>query len=377
MKYEIESGVNYYLEAIALLERVFFESDDEEEIIKRFIEYGISDVDIKQLFIKYQSFKQAIINDVNQEKINEFQKYKIFFKQIPNNNSLIYQFSAYLKSYYFYNEQNFYEALYYFIYNLYIDFSGEQISTPKTLPNMPTTIQLINQLTIENDIKLLLIDFYTLSYFQYLELVVFIEEVSKIVEKYFPLIENEITLFRKELLNETNLKERLSSALPKTNVNELMIDNIILRVSIFKYNSLSIIILDDSYYEMFHDELVKPLIIMGYLFFPLLNLKTKKYQEHLKLINAFKCLSDPTRFKIIQLLHEAKRYPQELARMLNLSPATLNHHLDVLKSADLVDVMLKLVDEKRVYYALNYHQIAWINTFFNELLKGENNGSKK
>jgi DNA-binding transcriptional ArsR family regulator len=64
----------------------------------------------------------------------------------------------------------------------------------------------------------------------------------------------------------------------------------------------------------------------------------------------FKTLSDKNRRRIIQLLKEREMTVSELLTHFTISQASLSHHLDVLKRANLV------LDERRgqfIYYSLN------------------------
>jgi len=51
----------------------------------------------------------------------------------------------------------------------------------------------------------------------------------------------------------------------------------------------------------------------------------------------FKALSDPTRRKIIDLLKKGSMNVGEIQVHFDITPASLSHHLDILKRADLVD----------------------------------------
>ena len=73
---------------------------------------------------------------------------------------------------------------------------------------------------------------------------------------------------------------------------------------------------------------------------------------------AFRALADPHRRTILRLLRRGERPAGELATATGLSPAAVNHHLTVLKLADLVRV------ERRgqfQFYSLN-------TTVFQDLL---------
>jgi DNA-binding transcriptional ArsR family regulator len=52
--------------------------------------------------------------------------------------------------------------------------------------------------------------------------------------------------------------------------------------------------------------------------------------------NLFKALADPNRRKIIQLLKEKDMSVSDLLEHFNFTQASLSHHLDTLKRADLV-----------------------------------------
>jgi ArsR family transcriptional regulator, repressor of sdpIR and other operons len=66
---------------------------------------------------------------------------------------------------------------------------------------------------------------------------------------------------------------------------------------------------------------------------------------------AFRALADPHRRTILRVLRRGERAAGELAEAAGLSPAAVNHHLTVLKLADLVRV------ERR-----GQHQVYSLNT---------------
>ena len=64
----------------------------------------------------------------------------------------------------------------------------------------------------------------------------------------------------------------------------------------------------------------------------------------------FKALSDPTRRKILQLLHSKDMNAGEIAMHFNMSKPSISHHLNILKQASLV------LDERQgqnIVYSLN------------------------
>ena len=72
--------------------------------------------------------------------------------------------------------------------------------------------------------------------------------------------------------------------------------------------------------------------------------------EHL--LAGLKALGDPTRLKILHQLVERPCYLQEMAKELDLTPATVLHHLGILMSQSLIEIQLT-TEKKRVYYQVN------------------------
>ena len=66
--------------------------------------------------------------------------------------------------------------------------------------------------------------------------------------------------------------------------------------------------------------------------------------------NIFKALADGQRRRILQLLRRGELPAGQLAEALDLTPATISHHLATLKKADLVRVRRE--GQQRIY-ALN------------------------
>lgn len=80
----------------------------------------------------------------------------------------------------------------------------------------------------------------------------------------------------------------------------------------------------------------------------------------------FKALSDKNRRKVLELLKEKDMSVSEILKHFNITQASLSHHLDILKRANLV------TDEKKwqfVYYSLNISVfeefVKWMYNFLN------------
>jgi DNA-binding transcriptional ArsR family regulator len=69
------------------------------------------------------------------------------------------------------------------------------------------------------------------------------------------------------------------------------------------------------------------------------------------LVRLLKALGDETRLKILRLVTNEELYATEIAERLNLSKATVSHHIVLLRAAGLVDVLGERKTER--YYALH------------------------
>lgn len=94
--------------------------------------------------------------------------------------------------------------------------------------------------------------------------------------------------------------------------------------------------------------------------------KSKNMKD--KLDKFSRALADERRLNIIKLLSEKPCYGYEIAGKLNLTPATINYHMNFLLLADLL--ILEKVDNK-VYYTLNKENLKELFDEFQRYLLNE------
>ena len=70
----------------------------------------------------------------------------------------------------------------------------------------------------------------------------------------------------------------------------------------------------------------------------------------MSLNQTFAALADPNRQKILQCLKKSELPVSEIAKSVNITLATLSHHLDILRRANLVSSRR---DGRQIYYELN------------------------
>ncbi len=74
------------------------------------------------------------------------------------------------------------------------------------------------------------------------------------------------------------------------------------------------------------------------------------------MLKALKALSDPTRLKILHYLSDNPQTPSQLAKRLRLRPPTVIHHLNALRLASLVYIIVEENEEKR--YTIRESEVA-------------------
>ncbi|WBW97125.1 ArsR/SmtB family transcription factor [Oceanirhabdus sp. W0125-5] len=83
-------------------------------------------------------------------------------------------------------------------------------------------------------------------------------------------------------------------------------------------------------------------------------------------LKIFKNISDKTRFSIIKLLLEKDYYGQEIAKVLNITTATVSYHMNFLVLTELVHIERK---EHKAYYSLNKNVLRNCIKFLNNEFK--------
>ena len=78
-----------------------------------------------------------------------------------------------------------------------------------------------------------------------------------------------------------------------------------------------------------------------------------------QLITEFcRAVGDSKRTEILFLLRERPRYNRELAKLLDLTPATATHHLEQLFRCGLIKMTTESDNQKRIYYEINQARAA-------------------
>lgn len=124
------------------------------------------------------------------------------------------------------------------------------------------------------------------------------------------------------------------------------IDTLYLQPSIMMCNTT-------KYFMNFTGEEENDFFYVGVLFEPLKEITDDSTLED-KLCRALRTVGDNRKFEILKLLAESPKYGQELAKLLDISTATVSHHMSLLMECGFVEIER---NSNRIYYCLNNKKI--------------------
>lgn len=173
---------------------------------------------------------------------------------------------------------------------------------------------------------------------------VYAEKFIALVRNYLPIYEKFFNRFsvKKSKFNESVRKEVEKQGIDFVKGMELfeeleVYDDIYISTMTFFYGNVVYDIKDNNLY-----------IYLGIKYKEALDSYRGKNRKD-NTINLMKAMGDGSRYEILSLLNEKDRYGQELAEAINLSTATISHHMNLLHTLGLVTV--EKIDN-RMYYKL-------------------------
>lgn len=193
--------------------------------------------------------------------------------------------------------------------------------------------------------KLLLIRFVTNRQALTLRLHALLSAAAAIVSAHLPIIEPDLTAYLQTISADPSFAD---TVLGKMHIAGLECQgDLRVFVSIFSFNSCGVTandVLTDLY--------------VGLHVLHLFDL----HEEHaMDSVQELKALSDGTRWRIVRLLARESLYLSEIAERMELTSATVSHHLDVLMQARLLHLATEGERARRVRYSADpnvLHQIA-------------------
>lgn len=109
--------------------------------------------------------------------------------------------------------------------------------------------------------------------------------------------------------------------------------------------------------ENYDSESDRVALHFGLEFFYLHELRTEDLYNNDRLLEQrLKTLGDSTRLKILRLLAERPCYVQEMAKELELTPATILYHLGIMTAGELIETQMTN-EKKKIYYQLRKERL--------------------
>jgi len=223
------------------------------------------------------------------------------------------------------------------------DFDQTKEKDEIIINNIDDIMDHLNKINMEDASKMQLISLYYNRYTFMEELASLLWQCAPICEKYFFIIKEDFDKAVQILKKADNINDLLSFTSLKVNLPE----NMEIFTNIFYFNQLSITDGTDHF-----------IAYVGIYFFDYIAWKEKTRFQDTQIINKLKALGDGTRLKLIHLLANNKMYVQELAEALEVTPATVSHHINILLKAELITITLDTNNTKKIFYKVNEDKLV-------------------
>lgn len=317
--------IDFKREAIELTFKILYNVDFDKEYWDKFVEVGLKVGDLNNILIKYNKLKEGFKNDLNIPS-----KYIPYFKMAYNKQSILGR--IYLK--YYHDPQPDYQT---FINKLikedlmFDEYKGEKFTIDEV-------INIFNNIEVDAETKLALISFYSGGEKLFNEIKEIVNELAELYKKHYVHVKDDVESLLKDLDNPntvTSILDDYFDGKKYTGEEEVYL-------SITAYNHLN--------YTMLNE---KRIIYFGLYLREIFSHVIKDRDKEEMALNAIKTISDPTRYKILKLLKDEPKYASEIAKELDLSAATINHHINLLVNMRLIKVLINEEDNKKIFYEVN------------------------
>ena len=339
---KIINEIDFKRETINFFYKIYSDEDIDTKYKDEYIKSGAPIDDIKHLFINYYELKDKFAKEALIPK-DLIPFFKIGINNISFLSKLYFKYINTSKLPYITFLNRFFEI----DLQLKDDYSNNL--------EFKDILAIVNSLDIEDQDKLSLINFYTGGEELFNKILECIYEASKIVEKYYYIVKPEVEELLDELHNTNTLEDTLRAYIEDLNFNSEL--EISISIADYSYISHSVIENKNRY------------IYLGYLALKLSNIIRNYENDEESALSKLKSLSDPTRYKILKILSKKQAYGSEIAGILGLSAATINHHLNILVNNKLLKIYFEDDDNKKVYYDVNKQVLSHVlNTIGSNLL---------
>lgn len=327
---KLNKKINFKTETIDIIYKKYCLDSYEDHTINKMKEAGLSEKEIDNLFGNFLKFKKVMEDKIDIP--NEFIPYFLMV-DCENNRLLNVLYQLYEES----KDKDYNRIFIKFI----LDYVKTDSSTKEDL-TLEDTFKIINSLESDDSLKLSLINLYIGKEELFNKLVKIIDEVSLIFEDNFYFIKDDVEEAYITISDDGYIKQYLK--------NFLKIDKILkgdeeVSLLISFYNQIALSDSNGDYK-----------LSLGYLVLKFSKVINSLSINEDKLINRLKVISDPTRFKILQILKQGSTFANDIAKTIGLTPATVNHHINILLNELLI--IGDISDNKKtIYYSLQNDKI--------------------
>lgn len=192
-----------------------------------------------------------------------------------------------------------------------------------------------------------------------------VKELCEILKKHYPVIQQSFELLRDQM-DEEVIRGLLLAGGSGLQIQMLEEGECRIWAAIFYYSSISVHQFDKEWKGgqgiRFSIGMFVPKLAEGK--------REKEILSTEELLEICKALGDPKRLRIFQLIGEkSKTYLQELAKEIELTPATVSHHILSLLDADLIGIVVNSKGKRIVYYEVNTKKLEKVGKTFLEIAK--------
>ena len=359
MNYNIHDRPNWFFEVVTSISEYYLNT--EEKVIKNHKSFGLTMEEMEDFFSKYRSYKKAVMKELS-HIYKGYPSLEWLFKPVDYRVKMDECMGVGLIVYWGdYPKENMDDAL---IDDMVLDYISRTLADALgawdemdlkigTIKDLVLVDVLENNIIDDDIFKMHIIRLYHTRQKTIRQLWEMIQLCVPVVKKHYPLIEEDVKSALQTLPNAENLEGILKKH-AGLNIKSSLDCNFYPTIS--NFNRLKFELMSNSIYAFY-----------GIYFLKLLELKESSRYKEDELVKDLKALGDPTRFKIIQILLEREMFLKELAEKLNLTSATVSHHISILQKSNLISITIGDDDGRKVLYQVNREKLQSIGDSISKL----------
>ena len=356
MEFEILKSPSYPYEGAVLISRYLYNLPGSIRMIKYLGKFSVEKERITNLYEQLEELVDKVFSELDKANFRKSisEDLASFFKPTYFNES----FAKYLLRFITYNYDDFtlsLDRLNDFFEDFFISINGESRRDNLKISSISDVIKACEKYALSPEQKIQFISFYS-NYEG------FTKEIVELSNRVGEIIKENISLVK------DNLKESFSFISSNNSIEQLMERYVHKKIEIKKIKIIVFLFENADKYLHYNKNNQNAGLFISFLYPKIAKINEGKKQIEALTIDIFKALSDVSRYKIVKILSNRRSYVQELAKMLDISPATVIHHLDVLKNAQIVEAIASSCDNKKIFYEINKMTISHVSETLLDLI---------